>query len=130
MIYKLNHLRVPRSSDTNATEKALIPAVSAEETAITPSMVQNKGCCPQGSTDANKQAAKLAQRKVINWVVVKYADAQSNFKKENKLSIKRIILEAGTREKLVERAIAKFNIKVDSDVSRHHNRIKVERLEA
>ena len=60
-----------------------------------------------------------------NYPKFKYALAQSNLKKENKLSVKRIILEAGTR------AIAKFNIKVDVDVARQtiHSCIKTDRLE-
>ena len=72
----------------------------------------------------------MAQQKAVNLVVVKYACAESNLKKENKDSKKKIALEAGTREMLVEQAIAKINIKVDVDVSRQtiHSRIKARRL--
>ena len=86
---------------------------------------------PKGTTLANQRAAKLARKKTINWVVMKYAKAQSNLTRNNERSRKHITLEARTRERLVARAIVKFEIKDDFDVPRLtiHSRIKVERLE-
>ena len=73
-----NVTTVEQSSAANAMETTLVSALSAVETALTPSRVKNKGGRPTGSTDANIRAAKLAQRKAINWVVLKYALAQLN----------------------------------------------------
>ena len=90
-----------------------------------------RGGRPPGTTDANARAAKLERRKATNWVVTQYAEARSALVSTCQSLRKRAALPAGTRESLVARAIAKFNIVGTFDVPRSTicSRMRADHLE-
>ena len=89
-------LAVVPNSAAAKSEAAEIPATAAADAVAVPYGSRNLGLGgrPKGTTLANGRAAKLARKKAINWVVVKYAKSRSNLIKNNECSRRRITFAA------------------------------------
>ena len=105
--------------------------MSSPPSAVSLVPAQNKGGRPKGSTNANKRRAILDKKRAVNWVCHQYHDFQAELKDTNKSSQKNVRLKAGTREKLIIKAKATFNVKGFFDVPKQtiHNRIKSANLQ-
>lgn len=72
-----------------------------------PKKKKNRGGRPKGSTDAEKEGYKIRVKEARNYVTLEYADEQD---KNNGTA------PVGTRRRLVDDAIKKFDLKPDFDV--------------
>lgn len=117
------------ASPTSTTNELIV--VSSPPSAVSLVLAPNKGGRPKGSTNANKRRAILDKKRAVNWVCHQYHNLQAELKDANKSNQKNVRLKAGTREKLIIKAKATFNVKGDFDVPKQtiHNRINSANLQ-